>query len=86
MSDRATNPFETLFVDYVHENISELNWHRFQAVCDLQSIFPKERLAFATFFADSRKNAESIYLPKACEAELLFDEIRVDELGLAIGF
>lgn len=86
MNNPDSNPFETLFSKYLSEQIEELHWNRFQAVCDLPNIFTTERTAFASYFADSIDNNESLYLPKACEAELLLDEIRVDLIGMASGF
>lgn len=86
MNDRATNPFEAILTDYFNHKIDDLAWSRFQAVCDLQTIYPTERLAFAAYFADSISNKESLCLPKACEAEVLLEEIRVDEVGFAVGF
>ena len=86
MNNRATQPFQSLLSDYINQKIDACSWNRFQAVCDLETIAPTERLAFATYFVDSIDNNEAIYMPKACEAELILDDIRVDNFGLAVGF
>ena len=86
MNKPAASPFQSLFASYLNNQIDDLHWNRFQAVCDLTEIYPSERIAFATFFSDSISNNEKVCLPKACEAALLLDEIRVDEIGMASGY
>lgn len=86
MTSRA-NPFQFLLSRYIANEIDDRTWSRFSAVCDLPTMYTDERLAFASFVADSIDNDENLYLPRSCEAEILLDEVRVDGFGsAAVGF
>ncbi len=86
MTNRV-EPFQALFSRYINSKIDERNWSRFSAVCDLPGIVKEERQAFASYMLDSIDNDESLYLPRACEAEALFDAIRPGNTSnIAVGF
>lgn len=83
----CAQPFQTLLSRYLSNDIDHRTWSRFSAVCDLPTIFADERLAFASFVVDSIDNDENLYLPRSCEAEILMNEVRVDDIGsTAVGF